>query len=302
MKEKFEEYKIISLIVVMAVFGSTGAFFKISLREMPIDLFTFLRFFFALLVFLPYLLKQQDSAVVTNKKRLILISLIGALNVFLFVWGLNHTTAIISGMLYAAVPLVTAVLALAIIKEKVSLKKWSGILVGFFGVLVIVAAPILRGASGWDGTFFGNFLILLAVLAFCLYSVLSKKYSGEFSPVALTKYFIVTNILVQFVFLLFHPGTFRILDDISLPAWLSVIYCGALGTTLYYFIYQYVIKRASPVLASTTFFLQPLAGIMWASLLIGERVTPVFFVGSIFIFLGMGLVFHEQYSKSGMSA
>ena len=122
MKEKLEEYKIVFFIILMALFGSTAAFFKIALREMPIDMFTFLRFLFALLAFAPYFL-TKPSEVVANKKKLILISLVAVANVLLFIFGLKHTTAIISGMLYAGVPLVTAVLAFLIIDEKVSLKK-----------------------------------------------------------------------------------------------------------------------------------------------------------------------------------
>ncbi|OGI82884.1 hypothetical protein A3G53_02590 [Candidatus Nomurabacteria bacterium RIFCSPLOWO2_12_FULL_44_11] len=296
MKEKWEEYKIIFLVIVMAVTGATTALFKIGLRELPIDLFTFIRFAFALLVLLPYLWTHKSEPI-PRKQKLILISAIGAANVFLFVWGLEYTTAIISGMLYASVPLITAALASLILSEKVSIKKWLGIIVGFSGVLIIILGPTLRGSSEWGGTIFGNAIIFLAVIAFCFYSVVSKKYSSEYSPIVLVKYFFFTTFIVQSAFLLFRLENFRILADIHPVTWLAVIYSGVIGTTLYYFLYQYVIKKASPVLASTAFFLQPLANILWAWLLIGEKITSIFFFGAIFIFLGMAMVFHEQYSK-----
>ena len=300
MKEKWEEYKMFFLIVIMAVTGATTAFFKIGIREIPIDLFTFIRFFFALLVLAPYLLTHKSEPI-TNRKKLILISIIAAANVFLFIVGLKYTTASISGMLYAAVPLITSAMAFFIIREKVSLKKWLGIIVGFIGVLVIVAAPLLRGGAAANGTLVGNLTIFIAVLAFCLYFVLSKKYSSIYSPIILTKYFFVTTFVIQAILISFHPSTFLTLKHISWTAWGTVIYSGVIGTTLYYFLYQYVIKKASPVLASTTFFLQPLANIMWAKIFIGEELTTNFFLGMILIFIGMAVVFHEQYSRPKIS-
>jgi drug/metabolite transporter (DMT)-like permease len=301
MKEKIQEYKLVLLIVVMAVTGATTAFFKIALREMPIGLFTFLRYFFTLLVFVPYLLTQKSEPI-TNRKRLSLIAVVASANVFFFVWGLGYTTAIISGMLYGSVPLVTSALAALILHEKVSFKKWLGIVVGFVGVLVIVLAPALGGEPLSTGTLFGNGVILLAVLSFCMYSVLSKKYSHEYSPITITKYFFFTTFILQTIFLLFHPSTFALLNKISLKAWLCVAYSGVIGTTVYYVLYQYVIKRASPVLASMTFFLQPLANIMWAKIFIDEKLSSTFFIGMIFIFLGMAVVFHAQYSTSRADA
>jgi drug/metabolite transporter (DMT)-like permease len=51
-----------------------------------------------------------------------------------------------------------------------------------------------------------------------------------------------------------------------------------------------------------TFFLQPLANMMGAKIFIGERLSSTFFLGMIFIFLGMSVVFHEQYAAKRLNA
>src|SRR6185503_20658774 len=127
----------------------------------------------------------------------------------------------------------------------------------------LIMAPALGKISIWEGTLWGNGLILLGVVIFCLYSVISKKYGEEYPPFVLTKYFILTTLVTQSILLQFNLDSFEVLGTLSFKAWFSVIYVGAFSATIYYFIYQYVIKKASPVLASTTFFLQPLAGICW---------------------------------------
>ncbi|MEK7569332.1 MAG: DMT family transporter [Patescibacteria group bacterium] len=296
MRETFEKYQILFLVIIMSILGANGTFFKIALRELPIDLFTFLRFAFAYIFFLPYLLTQTKE-VVAGKRKLILISLLGTLNVFLFVLGLDHTTASIAVTMYASGPLVIAAFSLVILKEKISLKKWLGIFLGFIGVLFIVAAPLFGKGSVWNGTLAGNLTLVGAVLVFSLYSVLSRKYSREYSPLTLTKYFIYTTIVSQTLLLSFHSGSLSLLKEISLTTWLCVIYVAVGGTVLYYILYQYIIKKATAVMASMSFFLQPIAGIIWASLLLGEKITRPFFFGGLLVFLGMAVFFHEQYSS-----
>jgi drug/metabolite transporter (DMT)-like permease len=150
--------------------------------------------------------------------------------------------------------------------------------------------------SIWNGSLFGNLVIGLAVVSFSLYSVLSKKYQDIYSPMILTKYFVVTTIITQLALMSFHlSSSFALLQHISLKVWLVILYAGILDTTLFYFLYQYVVKRASPVLASMTFYLQPISTIILARLIFNEKMTTTFFIGSLLIFLGITLVFHEKY-------
>lgn len=291
-----QKYKIFLLILLTSlVGGGTSVLFKIALREIPPDLFTFLRFLAAFIVLLPFLFKK-DGVLVQNRQKIILISVIGAVNVILYITGLQYTTAIVSSMLYAAAPFVVGILSWKIVKERISFNKWLGILIGFFGMLVLIFGPNLGVSPLSNGSILGNLIIGLAIISFSLYSVLSKKYESIYSPFILTKYFIITTLVVQLILMSFHLGTsFNLLKDISPIVWFCILYSGILGTTLYYFLYQYVLKRATPVLVSTTFYLQPIATIIWARLLLGEVITPIFFIGSMLIFIGITIVFYGQY-------
>jgi len=290
------KYKIFILILIIAITGGgTGVFFKIALREIPPDLLTLLRFVFAFIVLLPFFLKE-NNLIVPNRTRLILISLFATINVIFFLIGLQYTTASIASMLYAAVPFVAGIFAWKIIREEIGFYKWLGIVIGFIGTLVIVIGPKLGTASAASGSLLGNLILLFSICAFSLYSVLSKKYENVYSPIILTKYFILTTIIVQFIFMLLHLGeSFNLLQSISLTAWLSVLYTGVLGTALFYLLYQYIVKRASPVLASMVFYLQPISAVIWAYLVINEKITSIFVLGSLLIFLGLALVFNEKY-------
>jgi drug/metabolite transporter (DMT)-like permease len=216
-----------------------------------------------------------------------------------FVFGLKFTTATISQTLYAGGPLLAGVFSYFLLKEEISMKKILGIIIGFIGTAVIIFGPVINSSSIWNGTLFGNIMLSLAVVSFSLYTVLSKKCNDEYSPISFIKYFVFTTLIVQTLLLIFSPLRNEIasISYISPLAWFSIIFVGFISTTLYYFLYQRVLKTATPVLASMILYLQPLAGIIWARILLNERFTTIFIAGGLLIFTGITLVFYDRYSK-----
>ncbi len=293
-----DKTKIILLIIFLGLIGGAASTFgKIALREVSPVIFNFLRFIVAAIVLLPFLIGTRDA--VENKKKLILISLFATGNVMFFVFGLKFTTATISQTLYAGGPLLAGVFSYFILKEEINPRKVLGIIIGFVGTLLIIFGPIINSSSIWNGTFFGNAMLCLAVISFSLYAVFSKKYNNEYSSISFIKYFIFTTLIAQTVFLAFSPLKDEIasIARISPLTWFSIIFVGLISTTLYYFLYQRILKGATPVLASMILYLQPLAGILWARILLHERFTPIFLAGGTLIFLGIALVFYDKYFK-----
>lgn len=292
----YSKNKTILLIFLISILGgATGTFSKIALREVSPVIFTLLRFLFALVVLMPLFLREPKYSV-ENKKRVIAISLFATINVTFFIFGLRLTTAVISQMLYAAVPLIAGVFSYLINKEEVGVKKALGILIGFVGTLLVIVGPKIGVASVWNGDIVGNILIFIGVVSFSLYSVLSKKYEKEFSPLSLSKYFILTTILVQTVLIAFTSAynELYLVSDLSLYTWFSILYTGVIGTALWYILYQRVINQTTPVIASMILYLQPLSAILVASILLGEKVTYIFIAGGVLIFSGIALVLNQH--------
>lgn len=286
-----KSYKSIFLIFLAAIIGGgIPVFAKISLKEIPPLSFTLLRFLLAFCVLLPFVIKRKEFHF-GNLKRIIFVSLLATANVTLFVFGVGRTTATISQMLYAGVPLIAGIFSFLLLKEKIYPKKLSGILVGFIGVLIIVLLPVLGQHTVFNGDLLGNLIILVAVCLFSLYSVLSKQFQKEYTPLELTIFFVLTTILIQILLmpldLLKNPNWWT---GISLNAIFGVVYVGILGTGIYYLTYQYTIKNSTPIIASMILYLQPIFTFLWASVLLKEKITQEFILGAILAFIGVALV------------
>lgn len=293
MKE-VQTHKTALIAVLLAAFlgGGIPVFSKIGLHIIPPFTFTFLRFCIASLVLAPFVLKQLH----TYKKELwrtVPLSLLATANVTFFAFGVKLTTATISQLLYCVVPIISAFLSYFILKETITLKKLFGIILGSLGVGIIIILPVISKGSSLNGNFVGNTLVMTAVFVFSLYTVFSKKIQNKLSipPLLLTFVFTLTTTIILSFFAareyFINPNW---IHQLSSSTAYSVLYVGLFGGAAYYMLYQFAIKNGTPLIASTTLFIQPIATYLWAFGLMNERLTIGIVIGGVCTLFGAYLV------------
>lgn len=292
---------IVYLVVFSAVIigGAAPVFAKIALKETSPAFFTFLRALAASIVLLPFLIKYRLKFN-RNLIKAVMVSLFLTGNFVMFAFGVRLTTASISQILYVIAPVIIAGLSYFILKEKINSKKSLGIILGFVGVIMIVLLPVFE-SSPFSGNLLGNLLILLAVLSFSLYSVLSKKLHVNFSPIQIVLIFSFTTLAAMTPFALIEFAVEKTeIFRISPIAIFSIFYVGAIMTVGYYTLHQYAIKHGSPLAASTILYLQPAATVAWAAILLGEKLTVGIILGGLIAFLGTYFIISASSKKEAI--
>ncbi len=286
---------ILAILLVAIIGGGTGVLTKITLKEISPPLFTFLRFLISSLVLFPLLLRGRVR-LGRDLGKLILVSFLATGNVLLFAYGIRLTTATISSLLYVLAPIVVAILSYFMLKEKMNVRKSIGVIVGFVGAGLIILLPVIQKSSPFSGNLAGNLLICLAVLSFSLYSVLSKKFQKEFSPIQLTTVFSITTAFLMLILLIGGLGSIgKQIGNLTTIGIFGILYVGILSTAVFYVLYQYAVKHGSPVLASTTLYLQPISTTIWASIVLGERLTPGLIIGGLIVIAGTYLILNSGH-------
>lgn len=282
-------YYIFFLVVTAAILGGgAGVFGKIALAEIPPFSFTFLRFLIASIFLIPFSLKYLPTFKRKDYK-IILLSLLASANVVLFAFGIKHTTANISQMIYTAVPIVSALLSFYYLKEKFGVSKTIGIVVGFVGTVIVVILPLISNNNG-GSTIGGNLTIVIAMLSISLYWVLSKKFHSQYSSLEINNYFIFTTTILLFflsIFDLFREPTWWY--GVSTNAYLALIFVAILSTAIYYLISQIIVKKATPVMASMVLYVQPFTTFIWAYYFLSEKLSVLFLIGVFLSLLGVGI-------------
>lgn len=293
---------IIAVLLAAITGGGNPVFAKIALTEIPVFTFNFLRFFISLLLILPLFLREKPK-ITKDIYKLILLSLLPVVNITLFAFGVRLTTATTGQMLYAAVPMVAGVLSYLFLSEKVGFNKIMGILLGFIGTMIIVLLPILGEPSAIKGNLWGNIIIFIAMFSWAVYTVFSKKFHKKYSPIYLNTFFILTATVIEFFPALSELSSSNMWwQHVSLNAIFSVLYVSALGTVATYIFYQYAIKHGTPIIASMSLYVQPIATFSLASIILGERLTIGFVIGSVLVLLGTWKVTKSSKSPVEITA
>lgn len=282
-----DKQKALFFILLVAVLGgATSTVTKIGLVGIPPLSFAFIRFLIAGIIVSPLLLKTNF---LKDLKRLTPFSLLGTINIVFFILGVKMTTATISQLLYAGVPLLTALFLFALFRERLTRRKDLGIVIGFIGVTLVVLLPVIEKGAKFSGDLLGNVLIGIGAISWSLYMVYSKKKLESFSPFVVTSAFIWVTCLALFPLfltdLIFHPNWYQ--QGLTFSSVLSLSYVSIISTVIVYLLNQYAIKHGGSVLASMQYYLFPVFTYISAFFLLGERLTLGLVVGGALALLGV---------------
>lgn len=281
------------LLLLFAAFagGSTPPFVKVALEGFPPFTLLCIRFLLAGLTLLPFVHKNGELNA-RAFRALLPAAAIGSINPILLFIALQFTASSVAPLIYASVPLLTAVYLNRFRRQPILRNQVFGIALGFSGVAIIILLPFLQ-AGGTDlRSFAGNLLIVVSACSFMLYGIFSKdtQQTYRLSPLALTFYLSLVTLLIALPIATWE-NLRQPLDPASIGPRqvLAALEIGLVGTSGFYIAYQKALKLGSELTASLFTYLQPIATIIFAVLLLGEPITPAFLLGGTLAVIGAGL-------------
>lgn len=154
-------------------------------------------------------------------------------NIF-FMYAMKYTSAINGSLITATNPIVTAILATRLLREKFTARLAGGALLSFFGVVLVISGGSWQTLTTLQFNA-GDILTLLSVLSWSAYSLLIKRISSRFSPMITTFYgFLTGTLLLLPCGLCSRPGPAAFLNAGG-PAIAAVLYLSLIGSVLAFF-------------------------------------------------------------------
>lgn len=226
-----------------------------------------------------------------DRGRLILAGLIGhAIYQICFIEGVARTTASSASLLFGASPVVIALVSRLAGHERIHLAGAAGALLGFYGVFLIVGgAGVAAGASGIPGSqIVGDLLIVVAVLCWAIYTVLSRALLRVYSPLRLTALSMTVGTLILIP--LSIPAAVR--QDwasVSPLSWAGLTYSLLFALVISYVIWYRSVKKIGAMRTSIYSNLVPVFGTLFGVWLLDERLTAGLGFGAACILGGIVL-------------
>lgn len=276
---------ILAIICTNLIWGASHPIFKWALEDIPPFTLAFFRFFIASLILLPFTihhLKISHSALL----RLSLLSFLGFfLHIALLLFGLKLSSSVNAPIIASSAPIFLIIGSFFMLKEKIKVKTAIGTLISLFGVIIVVLQPLLN--NGFDSSIIGNILFILATLSLVLYTLLLKEYNLPYSSRTITFWMFALSTLIFFPFFLWESSFNPVVAVFTYKGIFAILFGAIFTSVIAYVFYNYAIKRVHTSEVGVFLYIDPIVTALIAIPLLGERITPLFLLGSFFVFLGI---------------
>ncbi|MEM7009320.1 MAG: DMT family transporter [Thermodesulfobacteriota bacterium] len=288
---------ILILIYLAAAWGGAFSLLKYNLRTIgPVtEMAARAIVAFVALLILCLILKKDLRSGIKNWPGYLVFALLGIVQLWLAdAYGLKYISSGLASVMVSVAPLTTFVITAVVLRDdKITLSNVTGLLLGLVGlVLVIGVDNIVSGGA----ELLGVALVVGGFMLFALNGVLAPRLVKRADPIIATTYYIgmSTVILIVLAFIIEAPLQMKWgLDNIAVE-----IIVGLIPTAGGFVGFYYMIKHAGPLFASTTFYLMPIFGMLFAVVYMGEKTNMLQMVGIGVVILGLYLINRNKMKES----
>nr|WP_251010989.1 DMT family transporter [Variovorax paradoxus] len=193
------------------------------------------------------------------------------LNQILFAQGLLRSTATNGALIMALSPLVSALLAAVAFRERLTLMRLVGVLLGFAGVAAVVLSHPGAGLSSAGA---GDLMLVAAVVSFAAGGAIVQRLAKQLHPLTISwAIYVIGSFLLAVHATLESPA---IGFDGLFPGWRPwafILFSGVMATALSNLVWNRAIARIGVARTAVFLYWVPVFGVGFAAMLLGERLN-----------------------------
>lgn len=212
-------------------------------------------------------------------------SILGFTGIFAFstlnYLALQVISASQAGMISAGIPIMILLFTPLVLKEKISVKAWICSLISILGVVIL-----FQGKSGGSSpeSLLGNFLVVLAGLAWGLYTVLGKKFGKQIDPLTMTAGASLYGTIFSAISCI---GTVDLsMIHMTGSAWWSLIYVSTFASVGAYLAWNAGVKIVGASKSAPYINMLPVWTVVFGVILLEEEISLLSWVGGTITIFG----------------
>jgi drug/metabolite transporter (DMT)-like permease len=266
---------------------------KVALREIhPFTLLT-LRFGIGGCLLLLVQLQRNRRFLKTFSSKdwisIVFLAVVGVSgHTLLQAYGLLYTTAINTGWIVAIMPIFITIAARFYLGEPITLRKIGGILLGFWGIFLVISKGVFSFSIFHVGSTFGDLLILSSALTWTAFTVGGRAFLSHFPPLATITPIMIVGCLATFPFT-WLKWEWNLLFHLSIIAWIGILFLGIFCSGLAYLFWYSALEKKDSSVVGMYLYLEPFVTLIGAYVFLGEEIHWITLAGGGMTLLGVYL-------------
>ena len=282
----------LTAFLVVAIWGVTFVYTKLLLiAGLTAAQIFVLRFIMAYLLLLGYTLIRKQFRLFADvwQDELLMVAL-GVTGGSLYFLTENsamiYTTTTNTSLIVCLCPLFAALLiALFFRSQRLHGVQIVGTVMAAIGVIIVV----LNGRFVLHLSPLGDTLAFGACLCWALYSLLMIPASYRYDTLFITRKVFFYGLVSMIPYFLFFSDLPPLSIVMRPDVLANLLFLGCVASMLCYLAWNWVIKKLGAVIATNYVYFNPVTTVIFAWLILSERITIYFLIGTILILAGMYL-------------
>lgn len=279
----------ILLLFLAFVWGSSFILMKRGLVSFSDTQVASLRILISFLFLSPIILKNFKKIRKKDWINIFIAGLLGSgIPAFLFTKAQTQISSSLTGMLNSLVPLFTVIIGLLFFQLPLRWLKILGVLIGLIGAITLISYGENISLENKDFTY--GFYVIAATICYAVNINFIKVKLAEVNSLNITSFgFLLIGPLAGMYLLSTDFLTVLDTDPNAIKAIGFIVLLAVFGTSIAVILFNMLIKRVSPVFASSVTYIIPIFAIFWG-FVDGENIAINQLVSIAIILLGVYIV------------
>ena len=262
----------------------------------------FIPMLLATIFMIPFVYKDIRA----NKKRkfshLKIFAILAILGQFpaqvLMTIGTQQSTASNAAIISLTLPVVSALLAVILLKEKMNRLRWISFLVAIAGVILCSLKDIL-GLDFSMQYIIGNALIFSGVLGSGFYNTLCKKIAQDYTATEMLFYTYIFMVLLLFPFVWHYEGNiFQHIPDFTAETWTGLALLTVFHNFLSMILFFRALKNLDAIQVALSNFLIAFLALPIAVIFLHEKLSLVSVTGGLLVLVSTVAITVWEYRQT----
>ena len=278
-------YHLVAFLTV-AIWGTTFVSTKVLMINglSPAQIFT-LRFTMAYVLMFCFNHRRLFADSCRDEGLMVLLGITGGSLYFLSEnEAMNYTTATNTSLIVCSCPLFATLLVRLVYRSsRIHIMQLTGSLLAFMGMTIVV----LNGRFVLHLSPVGDALAFTACICWAFYSLLMKTMTDKYSAAFITRKVFFYGVLTIIPYYILVPGvpSMAVLTQPVVVG--NLLFLGCLASMICFLTWNWCISKLGAVKATNWVYFNPITTMIFASWVLGEKITIYFLIGAVCILTGM---------------